>query len=190
MSGRIRPSARKKTLYNVKCSQLSETDKKCIEEVFGKFELQKAEIEKLTVNMNAFGLGMKQEKQRADEWHREAELTAEKLDGAINAQETLQKALAEKNAEIEKLKEASEEAVSCFHRMESFYNIKCMELKVAKAEAIKEFAKRLKSRTQNLARMEYGGYTYFCVGYDLIDNLVKEMTEPSLLDKKFEGDTE
>lgn len=41
-------------------------------------------------------------------------------------------------AEIEKLKEASEEAVSCFHRMESLYNIKCMELKVAKAEAVKE----------------------------------------------------
>lgn len=40
-------------------------------------------------------------------------------------------------AEIEKLKEASEEAVSCFHRMESLYNIKRMELKVAKAEAIK-----------------------------------------------------
>lgn len=41
-------------------------------------------------------------------------------------------------AEIEKLKEASEEAVSCFHKMESLYNIKRMELKVAKVEAIKE----------------------------------------------------
>lgn len=85
----------------------------------------------------------------------------------IAGQETLQKALAEKaaeveeltgnlkfvrgtverqKAEIEKLKEASEEAVSCFHRMESLYNIKCMELKVAKAEAIKEFAERLKAK--------------------------------------------
>lgn len=47
MSGRARPSARKKTLYNVKISALSVTDKKCIEEVFEKYEQQKAEIEEL-----------------------------------------------------------------------------------------------------------------------------------------------
>lgn len=46
-------------------------------------------------------------------------------------------------AENERLTETSEEAVSCFHRMESLYNIKCMELKVAKTEAIISFAKRL-----------------------------------------------
>lgn len=44
MSRRIRPSARKKTLHNVMCSALSETDKKCIAEVFEKFEFQKDEI--------------------------------------------------------------------------------------------------------------------------------------------------
>ena len=49
--------------------------------------------------------------------------------------------------------------------------------KKAKAEAIKEFAERLKANMSNIARMEYGGHIYFCVGYDLIDNLVKEMTE-------------
>ena len=38
MSRRIRPSARKKTLHNVMHSALSETDKKCIEEVFEKFD--------------------------------------------------------------------------------------------------------------------------------------------------------
>ena len=37
MSGRIRPSARKKTLNNVMHSNLSITDKRCIEEVFEKF---------------------------------------------------------------------------------------------------------------------------------------------------------
>lgn len=47
----------------------------------------------------------------------------------------------------------------------------------AKAEAIKDFAERLKANMSNIARMEYGGNIYFCVGYDLIDNLVKEMTE-------------
>lgn len=37
MSGRTRPSARKKTLCNVMHSNLSITDKRCIEEVFEKF---------------------------------------------------------------------------------------------------------------------------------------------------------
>ena len=46
-----------------------------------------------------------------------------------------------------------------------------------KTEAIKEFAERLKANMSNIARMEYGGNTYFCVGYDLIDTLVKEITE-------------
>lgn len=38
MSRRIRPSARKKTLGNVLRSDLSETDKQCIQEVFKKFD--------------------------------------------------------------------------------------------------------------------------------------------------------
>ena len=49
--------------------------------------------------------------------------------------------------------------------------------KFARAEAIKGFAERLKANMSNIARMEYGGNTYFCVGYDLIDNLASEMTE-------------
>ena len=47
----------------------------------------------------------------------------------------------------------------------------------ARAKAIKEFAERLKANMSNIARMEFGGNIYFCVGYDLIDTLVKEMTE-------------
>ena len=43
-------------------------------------------------------------------------------------------------------------------------------------EVIREFAERLKANMSNIARMEYGGNTYFCVGYDLIDTLVEEMT--------------
>lgn len=38
MSGKTRPSLRQKTLENVKRSNLSETDKKCIEEVFKQYE--------------------------------------------------------------------------------------------------------------------------------------------------------
>ncbi len=53
------------------------------------------------------------------------------------------------------------------------------DLETAKSEAVKEFAERLKANMSNIARMEYGGNVYFCVGYDLIDSLVKEMTEES-----------
>lgn len=38
MSGKARPSARKKTLQNVKYSALSTTDKNCIEEVFKRYD--------------------------------------------------------------------------------------------------------------------------------------------------------
>lgn len=84
-------------------------------------------------------------------------------------------------AEIEKLKEASEEAVSCFHRMENLYNIKRMELKVAKAEATKEFAELLveeklavvflKGKTDEYTE---GYHDALCFVEEQIDNLVKE----------------
>lgn len=122
MSERIRPSARKKTLHNVMHSNLSITDKGCIDEVFAKFEQLKAEIEEA--------------KQRADEWHREAELTAEKLDGAINAQETLQKALAEKTAEILRLETSNKNKLNLIHDLRSHLND-------AHSAAIKKFAERL-----------------------------------------------
>ena len=46
-------------------------------------------------------------------------------------------------AEIESAKKVAEEAIRNFNRMESLYRIKCVELKVARAEAIKEFVERL-----------------------------------------------
>ena len=53
MSGKARPSLRRKTLENVKCSlSLSKTDKECIQAVFELADLQKAEIEKLTKDSN------------------------------------------------------------------------------------------------------------------------------------------
>ena len=78
-------------------------------------------------------------------------------------------------AEIERLTETSEEAVSCFHRMESLYNIKCMELKVAKTEAIKEFAERLKQHCAPGG--EFGDPCGVLTATDRwIDQLVQEMT--------------
>ena len=50
-------------------------------------------------------------------------------------------------------------------------------IKRLKAEAVKEFAERLKEECGNVARMEFGGFTYFCVGFEFFDNLVKEFTE-------------
>ena len=41
-------------------------DEKLQDTVIETFKRQKAEIERLTINMNAFGLGMKREKERAD----------------------------------------------------------------------------------------------------------------------------
>lgn len=37
MPGKARPSLRSKTLANVEMSNLSETDKKCIKEIFGRY---------------------------------------------------------------------------------------------------------------------------------------------------------
>ena len=52
-----------------------------------------------------------------------------------------------------------------------------MAVNRAKAEAVKEFAERLKQEMEDFARMDFRGSTYFCVGLHHIDNLVKEFTE-------------
>ena len=77
--------------------------------------------------------------------------------------------------EIERLQESGKEVVSCFTRMESLYKIKCKELEVAKSEAIKEFAEKLKGYAigENGSKEK----AYFFVEVQDIDNLVKEMTE-------------
>ncbi len=45
MPGKARPSLIHKTLGNVERCNLSNTDKKCIQEVFARYETQQAEIE-------------------------------------------------------------------------------------------------------------------------------------------------
>ena len=73
-------------------------------------------------------------------------------------------------AEIERLQKAGKEAVNCFTRMGTLYKIKCKELEVAKSEAIKEFAERLKEMATSTF---YEERKY--VDTEDIDNLVKEM---------------
>lgn len=91
---------------------------------------------------------------RAAMWHREAELNAAEI---IKLQ-----------AENERLEKAG---------IESLYNIKRMELKVAKAEAIKEFAERLVAIYENDERYDRpNAHTLVMTLFRNIDNLVKEMT--------------
>ena len=80
-------------------------------------------------------------------------------------------------AEIKRLYIALEETQKATKYWKDIAHRETGYIKAARAEAIKEFAERLKANMSNIARMEYGGNIYFCVGYDLIDNLVKEMTE-------------
>lgn len=51
MSGKCRPSLRRKTLENVKRCNLSETDKDCIEAVFKEFERLNEMTEKMLINI-------------------------------------------------------------------------------------------------------------------------------------------
>lgn len=72
--------------------------------------------------------------------------------------------------EIKRLKEEIEE-------YQKHIDNDIIYVKAVKAEAVKEFAERLKAECGNIARMDFGGYIYFGVGYGLIDDLVKEFTE-------------
>lgn len=55
---------------------------------------------------------------------------------------------------------------------------KCGEERVtARAEAVKEFAERLKEKIRDVAKIEFQDGYYYLIGVPLIDNLVKEFTE-------------
>lgn len=54
----------------------------------------------------------------------------------------LERALQEKTSEIEELRNARDEAISCFTRMENLYEIKCKELKTVQIELIEELIEK------------------------------------------------
>lgn len=107
----------------------------------------------------------------------------------INGQETLQKHLAEKNAEIEELVCHNKKLLKDIHY---YHDSKIDSIKRAKAEAIKKFWDKLKEKAH------YEDYN--CTDYVLSifvedgDNLVKEMlgtktdTSVSLVDGHIESD--
>jgi hypothetical protein len=77
--------------------------------------------------------------------------------------ERLEKNLDEKNEELDKVYDALADSVKISA--------------VIRAEAVTEFAERLKATMEDFARMDFRGSTYFCVGLHHIDNLVKEFPE-------------
>lgn len=140
----------------------------------------------------------------------EIERLTEMHNAIIAGQETLQKALAERNAEIERLltefarlKEETKQPylltncddklVEVLRKVIKNQNAVCipdngatvefLDKASIKAEAIKEFAEKLKSKKTTAISCDY--LFEEVVRKSSIDNLVKEMTEPSLLDKKF-----
>lgn len=101
------------------------------------------------------------------------------IDILIRKKETLNDESSGLKAEIERLQKTIidlnanlSEMINNFTRMESLYKIKCKVLEVAKAEAIKEFAERVKQEIRKyifIPELEFQ-----C---DEVDNLVKEMMD-------------
>lgn len=100
----------------------------------------------------------------------------------------LNEKVAEQQAAIERYEEDIE-------RLRTAFIQEVTDRDDAKAEAVKEFAERLKATPMRFL-VEYVEYydkpsidkMVLFIDDNDIDNLVKEMTEPSLLDKKFGGE--
>ena len=93
----------------------------------------------------------------------------EQLEAAANGQETLQKALAEKEKEIERLKN---ELFCIANERDSIADCINEAVGEARAEAIREFAERLKSLLALNKQVSNESYYYITTD---IDNLVKEI---------------
>lgn len=111
---------------------------------------------------------------QCDELQEENSRQKAEKEALINGQETLQKYIAEQKAEIERLQKAGEEAVSCFNRMESLYNIKCMELKVAKKQAITDIVELTHRACAKCGQKDKFNKAVFL---NIVDQIAKEMKE-------------
>lgn len=119
-----------------------------------------AEIERLKEDVS-FG------QRTCKEWAETCDELTEKLNGAIAGQETLQKALAEKNAEIERLRLENEELINSRFGIELNTEKSHREWAGVRERAIEQFAERLKDKI--------GVNCDLVDVYEHIDNLVKEM---------------
>lgn len=93
----------------------------------------------------------------------------EMIEALIAGQETLQKALAEKNAEIERLQN---ECFCIANERDAIADCLNTAVEEAKAEAIKEFAERLK---QEVEMISYEMCSNYQDTIDAIDETYKEM---------------
>lgn len=155
----------KQTMLDGYASYKLEFVKKWLQENFEEIEFdigdlinrQKAEIDELKLICD---------KEKADRLY-----LVQANEALIAGQETLQKALAEKNAEIERLQANNSSMQSTLAKMS-------MGVEQAKAEAIKEFAERLKGMAQPYeVTTAYADYVDIeAIEIEEINNLVKEMT--------------
>lgn len=58
--------------------------------------------------------------------------------------------------------------IATFEDLQSYINKQ-------KSEVIREFAKKIKTRLQDVSRLNNDGTVYFLVGYELIEKIAKEM---------------
>ena len=155
MSGKCRPCLRRKTLCNVWFSELSNTDKDCITQVFDRFEEQQAEIERYKNRQKPTGAsGYKVENGKVV-------FFTDMLGGCKVVKENLEEV-------VKTLNELLQEA---YAKDEIAFALKCKteELKTAKAEAVKEFAERIEQSDVSESDK------FIMVRKYKFDNLVKEM---------------
>ena len=101
------------------------------------------------------------------------------IEAAISAQETLQRYIAEKDAEIERFEKENHEKFNKWEILNNRTKQRYAELyeeakAVVRAEAIKEFAERLKEQKYQSSDWSHGEHP-FVVEEDDIDELVQEM---------------
>lgn len=111
-----------------------------------------------------------------DKWLEGDELEKDEVNRAITMREKTLQLIETANAEIERLHKRNGENTDFLAKLIEAEKQKCKScIKLAEAEAIKEFAKRVKEEMQNLARIDGGDATYFLVGEPLIDDIEKQM---------------
>ena len=183
MSGKCRPSLRPKTLYNVDRSSLSTTDKECIHSVFELADHQKSEIEKNEKIIKAANDLIETQKAENETQSQNFKVLVSDHRCLQHSFDNLKDLYESEKAKVEKANEKSiyfakelqtakaeiERLQTDNSSMQSTLAKMSMGVEQAKAEAIKEFAKRLKAEYKKHFSSEW------IAVYNTIDNLVKEM---------------